>query len=1237
MRGSAALRGLYQGSTSIQEELKTVLEFNVNGSFAPNVMGYYENQFTPVTTFTLNAGPAVTGASFVTKTVTVTKAIVEGTEDSPIASLRYVDEEDTRYTELFPIESIFQPYRPSPGIAKAVYTDMGRFQVPGPHVRFYPPSRDDNIKFWRSWSDVSGVRAGDPNALSGSGKNRIGYNMGPFAVWMPGSTDRGIWVNKIKISLQNYYALPTSYSIEVLTEGSQNWTSIWSNTDSGSAGSNPWALDGVLRIYYSGGVWSATPDLESLRSLRDQGPVTGAMKIRGIRLMVKKMRQFLPTRSSGLDYGTTIYSAPLEVIEMSPRLAIDVSDSVMSFSTVSNLSESDSPLMVGSISANDCNIKMENYGDLFDTSNINSLLYGYQLKSGALSGYIQSTFSSGQTEVNRIFYGNIETPEESGESEISISGMDDMSRLQQLKLKDFVCVNQRLSTIIRKIIDVTTGSDIDIVYDSISNRNEEDPIVDFFYANDKTAYDSLADLAETFQCSMAFDSDGVFKVFTKEYIVGTKSYQMLLVDSPTAQSNVLPNVKTIERSIGKPINDIKINWSPHSISSSVVSSDIGKPLWDAQRREAIEPAWEAEDMVLGAAPLVKTLLSTDTDFIYIDQEGGEYYDWDGYLSVNGEVIAYSGKEYISRQAGELIYKSYVIKSQQEYDSLISNMISGTRVYFSGRLAIAYRGAFGTTVAQHSVDMSATYPYANNTFGNFQSWKTSAYLSTSIANPRGATLWKYDGGSVHALRGSVVTSGAPTRNGSESAIRMVGPSYSVFSKYAATKNITGSACVNALNAYVGWTPIEGTGRIQPRRVSAGIRLLGRAGADGKTLAPVGQHCLAGVMMAVSGSNGVLNGWMAEISLSSVYPENNVRLMKMTDSGQVVRASGTHFIAPHMSSFNGYSSSSNTFYDVDISYWPLLDNGQDGIQVTVNGRLVISYTLPPGEAFGNTYAYGSYVRGNTYADFDYLYWGRYNDERTSAGWSDSSVTNTDEINIRDAIQGGVTGPVAWWGTNTEIMLNPYKSASGMFGLAEFGPITHEVRVLRPTWDKPYLNAELVRPTVSAGAYKVPLHSENRFGAELVVMNSRRHAVQIGSNGTRMAVVGIPVLSSDEELTLDEMTRTTKAGLSTELTLIRSKMQASRKVHGNIPAIIAASWIQKKSTAENMIRFIANHCTIDCDTVELTIFGNPILEPGDHVKIVSQSAGYNGTVETFVVLEVKNDWNQGLETGLTVRRVV
>jgi hypothetical protein len=1232
VRGSAAVQSVYETETSVSERLKGVLELNVNASFAPAYMGYYTDQFGPQTTFAVS-GDTVTGTSFVTKTVTVTKPLVDATTDSEI--LRYVDEEDIRYSELFPIESIFLPNRPSPGIAKWVNSNLP-YQVPGSHVRFYVPGKDDNIKYWRSWSAVKTKRPTDPAPTVGSSENRIGYNMGPFAVWKPGVNDRGIWINKIKIAVQNYYALPTSYSVEVLFEGSQTWTSVWSNTDSGSAGSKPWPTDGTLKIYYNNGAWTSTPDLERLKNLRNGGIIVDAVKIRGIRLMVTKMRKFSANRS-GLDYATAIYSAPLEVIEMSPRLAIDISDSIMSFEMTSNIAESDSPLPVGSISANDMKVTVENYGDLFDYENVNSLLYGYQSKNAVMDIYFSTEVNPIGWETNRIFYGRVDDSEQNDEAKTDFDVLDGMSLLQQLKITNFIARSARVSTIIRRILDITTGDVMDFDYPN-GMQNTEDPVIDYFYANDQMAYDVLADLAESYQLAMFYNADNVFRVLSKGVLVNSGTYSTVLTESD--YSGVLGNIKSIQSTPGKPVNDVTITWEPHYTPIAVSSSDTAKPLWEAQRQPAVEAAWQAENEILGAAPLYSAISDVTTDYIEVDQEGGEYFAWSGYLVVNSEVIAYEGKEYMARKVGEAAYQPYWVKDQAEYDALASSIYPGSRLYFSGKLKIQQRAAFSSSQAAHAVDTAAQYPYANNSFPSFQTWKTCYYLngSPTLNNNRGAQTYKFDKGMVYNLRNQSSTGGI-YRRGVESAIRMVGPTPNdLKTLYSSDPE---KACLAAMMSYIAWAPEISTDvRIVPSRVSAGIRLPGKVGEDGEALTPMGLHSYAGVILGArsqTGSPAQLSGWLAEIQLTvAANGGPNVRLYRLTQGSFSTRATATEPIAPHISTLNGYTTTKDTFYDVDISFWPKLENGQDGIRVTINGKNVITYVLPAGETVDNSYAYGAYVRGNTWADFDYIYWSAKANEDFTSGWSNSSVSNSDEINIRDAITGGTTGPFMWWASDTERMFNPYKSSTAQFGLHEFGPIIHEVKVMRPKWDKPYLNPYVPRPVISAASYKTPVTSLDRWGAELLVMNSRRHAVDIGGvDSAGLGVYGTPILAGNEQYTMDEYLREQTGDPDTSL--INAKILASRKIHGLIQMDLDSKWIQNKALMLDMMKFIGKYASIDCDEVEAEIFGNPLLEPGDIVAIYSPEVNYLGLTNRFVVTSVSHSWDNGLSTDITARRVV
>jgi hypothetical protein len=1242
VRGSYAALSAYQTLPTVSEKIQAVLEFNVNASFPPSHIGYYLNQWTPTTTFSYS-GSDVTGASFATKSVTVTKTVVSGTEDSQIEELRYEDEEDKKYEGLFPVESIAYVDRPSPGAAKWVNSRSG-FQVPGPHVKFYSPGLNDNIKYWRSWCNPA-KRTRDAADPFGTvlGSNRIGYNMGPFVVYKPQVNDRGIWINKVRISLQNYYALPTDYKIEALFEGSQNWTSIWSSTDSGSSSTNEWPLDGILKIYYNDSAWSTTHDLTRLSNLRDPSIVKDAIKIRGIRLSVKKMRTFNAGRAS-LNYSNTISEAPLEVIEISPRLALDVSDSIMdgTFSMTHNISESDSPLPVGSISANDCKITLENYGDYLDVTNVMSLINGYQFKNAVLDVYSTTKEVGSSGETNRLFYGHIEDSIPDTDKEIELTALDGMSRLQQEKLYNFVMTKKRVSTIVNTILDLSTGHKM--VFDRVTpNLNSEDPYINFFYINGETAYEVLADLAEAHQMAMYFDSDNVFHLASKEYLTEAtvRPYQMTFSTSDIA--GTLANIKEISTRPGKPVNEIEIEYNPHYLPvSTAAEGEKGKALWLAQQFEVQEPAWSAEDTVIGAAPLVRPILSSAIagDAVTIDQEGGQYYDWSGYFLVNDEVISYDAKQYHCRYEGNAGYSYVWISDEENYRTMLSSISPGTRAYFTGNLRIASRGAFNTVVGTHNVDTSSTYPYANASFPGFQSWKICYYLngSTTYANNRGVSSWKFTGGTAYSLRGSSSGTGQVTRNGSEGAIRMVGPTQSSFKSYTATKDIAATACTSAAHVYVGWAPLDQNGvRIAPLRISAGIRILGRVKDDGTVLGPYGVNGSAGVILSGGGSAGQLDGWCADVTLtSSEGGDGNIRLYKLDNNawGTPV-ATGTYIIAPHLPTNNTYTSTSNNYYDVDIAYFDNLNKAGRGIQVSINGKAVISYNLKSTDVFSKSFVYGMYVRGHTFADFDYIYWSRLSDENRVEGYSASSVVDSSKITIRDAISGGVTGPAQWWAQGSEVLTNPYKSSNYLFGLYEFGPITHEMRVFRPKWEKPYLNTQVSTPPVNITSYKIPYKWSDRFSAEMVVLNSRRNAVNISGDGSvGLTVKGVPIEMLEEKYSMSDYESDVTATTAPASRVITLK--TSKKIHGAIPMTLNSKWIQSRGQAKGLFSWIADKAAKDCDIVEMSIFGNPLIEPGDLIRIYAPEVDYTNMAYRFLVVSVDNSFDSGLKTEITARRV-
>jgi hypothetical protein len=84
---------------------------------------------------------------------------------------------------------------------------------------------------------------------------------------------------------------------------------------------------------------------------------------------------------------------------------------------------------------------------------------------------------------------------------------------------------------------------------------------------------------------------------------------------------------------------------------------------------------------------------------------------------------------------------------------------------------------------------------------------------------------------------------------------------------------------------------------------------------------------------------------------------------------------------------------------------------------------------------------------------------------------------------------------------------------------------------------------------------------------------------------------------------------------------------------PVIFQSSWIQKEDDAKAVSNWIKTLWSKQQSVVNMQVFGNPLVSVGDIITINYPSNALDGT-QKFVVMNVSNSFNQGLETSITAR---
>ena len=84
---------------------------------------------------------------------------------------------------------------------------------------------------------------------------------------------------------------------------------------------------------------------------------------------------------------------------------------------------------------------------------------------------------------------------------------------------------------------------------------------------------------------------------------------------------------------------------------------------------------------------------------------------------------------------------------------------------------------------------------------------------------------------------------------------------------------------------------------------------------------------------------------------------------------------------------------------------------------------------------------------------------------------------------------------------------------------------------------------------------------------------------------------------------------------------------------PVIFQSSWIQKEDDAKAVSNWIKDLWSKQQSVVNMQVFGNPLVSVGDIITINYPSNSLDGT-QKFVVMNVSNSFNEGLETSITAR---
>lgn len=485
--------------------------------------------------------------------------------------------------------------------------------------------------------------------------------------------------------------------------------------------------------------------------------------IKGLRLIINKMNKI---------------DCTFNLIEMSPRLAVDLTDKTMSVNVKKSASDLGiTGMPVGQLLASTGSLKLFDYDLAFASYNTNSIL-NITKTTGATTNLSSKNL---QIKAYDIIYDNsnviytvpIKTlyaenfPQvNTSDRTLDIQLRDLYFYFESLIAPETLITNQYLSYLIAMLMDSIGFTN----YQFKKVAGEIDPVIPYFFIGPNTSVAQvLNDLAVSTQTAMFFDETNVLTLMSKDYIMPSttdRTVDLTLrgsIDSVStgvyenqSTSANLTNIISIDSQNNEMYNDGKIAYTTRYIQRStgtiseqsfvdVDRSWIYKPvlLWEVSPEKATKSINDEVNDQSGYS-LSAIALNTDLSTTKPNVVGGviknnvmdfgESIYWlsryNGYFYANGEVIKYDAVEYSVAGTGNVW-----ITSVQDYQKYFSNISFNGKMYPTGKVRIYSepyydattglpkdgevfkhgRGQFGTQIVAHSAGLTSSSTWLNDNY------------------------------------------------------------------------------------------------------------------------------------------------------------------------------------------------------------------------------------------------------------------------------------------------------------------------------------------------------------------------------------------------------------------------------------------------------------------------------------------------------------------------------------------
>lgn len=560
-------------------------------------------------------------------------------------------------------------------------------------------------------------------------KNALPTDISPYKYFVSDDTSKSITAiyekaitsNKIVIKFNTLMTVPTvniSINDSIITvDGSQLITPP-NNADG--------KCTGILTLYWNGSAWTKTK-----WSTMPQFSSTGSLSLSTTITKVSVTQVSKATNTEFSSYSSTNVTSDLnrmQLIEISPRLEIDLTDFVENISIDKSLDGSNTALPISSLNTNDAQITLSGIPAMNGSTLVPIFSSQSDQSSTILSNMLRKNVkfyvnfnlasystTSATTSPNTYIPGGVfysDSWDENDIQNITIQAFDVSRYLQSTPVPDYVANLKSVFDIITNILDLAGFTDYD--YDSlhtICNSKSAPLDLSYYYCNsqDSTIVDALNQIFVAYQIGAYIDEYGVMRFLSLENILSSSTSALSLSDthinkdgfsiSNTAKPGKIslryqtPKIK--QSPALQNVTDPDIKESPSFIYTT--SNDV---VWSQETMDSVGFNYLNSDMLVNSNEF--SLNTSDLLDIFHTFNLNN----DGYAFIEDEIVSFTYKEFLISNNNNTSSVTVSVKNNIELSAEINKFIK--------QYAIGLTTSYASVTSAIGNGTTVTYT-ANNTF------------------------------------------------------------------------------------------------------------------------------------------------------------------------------------------------------------------------------------------------------------------------------------------------------------------------------------------------------------------------------------------------------------------------------------------------------------------------------------------------------------------------------------------